>query len=267
MKILHLTDIHFRKTYPSHLDHYKQFLPLMNSPRTFLEQVSKLIEDEKIDLIINSGDLTDDGDLDDYKELKRLFEEYFSGISQVISMGNHDNHLLFYDAFNLKKHRNNTPFFNQVYDAHNYRIVIFDNTYQGSANGFFVTEQLQWLEKTLAASKDKNVILVMHHHILDIKDQVPPVNHNQEFERIIHDSSVIFVLCGHTHHAYQGEYLNRPFSVGPSLSFRGVLERPTNSLRIEEHPGFQIIELHAQTIQIRPIFLYPTPILLGTILL
>lgn len=263
MKILHITDIHYRKKYPKNTNNYKQFLPNMNPPKRFLETVAKLINEEEIDFLINSGDLTDDGDLDDYLELKLLLNRNFGHLDHVHCLGNHDNHQLFFDAFNYPKKKHQEKYFNQVWDFEDLRVVVFDNTFEKTADGQFVNQQIQWLDHIMNESKSKKVLLVMHHHIMSSKHQVPPVKRNRSFENIVKSSSIVGIICGHTHHAYQGMYLNKPFSIGPSLSFRGVLNKDFNYVIFEENPGFQIIEIINNDIRFKPIYLLDDPIFLG----
>jgi 3',5'-cyclic-AMP phosphodiesterase len=265
VKILHLSDIHYRISYPKTNESYKTFLPHMTSPEIFLEMVSKVITEEKIDLIITSGDLTDDGNLEDYLKLKKLFEQYFNGIPHIIGLGNHDHHDNFYNAFNYLENRGQVDFFNHVVDYKGLRVVVFDNTFKGSPNGAFEPSQLVWLNQTLKDSKAYRVILVMHHHLLDIKNQVPAVKETIDFSKIIEDSSVVAIICGHAHHAYEGLYMNKPYALAPSLSFRGVVEKETGDVRFEEYPGYQVIHVTEDQLSFKNYYLLDEPKVLGKI--
>ena len=264
MKILHMSDLHYRNTYPKVDGSYKSFLPQMTSPGIFLEMTSAIVVHEQVDLIIISGDLTDDGDVDDYRELKRLFKQYFGHIPHIIGLGNHDNHHVFYEVFEYDKYaKNNETHFNHVVDYQDLRIVIFDNTYNSSPNGSFAPSQLSWLKSTLEASQSSRILLVMHHHLLDLHHQVPAIEISDEFKQMIENSSIIGIICGHTHHAYEGLFMNKPYALAPSLSFRGVAEKETGHVRFEEFPGYQIIEIDGKDISFHNHYLLDQPRLLG----
>lgn len=67
MDILHLSDIHFRRNYEKTKDGYKGMLTKMENPLIRLESsLTSLLKIKKIDLVIISGDLTEDGEPEDY---------------------------------------------------------------------------------------------------------------------------------------------------------------------------------------------------------
>ena len=86
MKILHISDIHYRKTYEPSESGYKAVLYRMQSP---LEPLSyclsrALSEHPNPDCLLISGDLTEDGCASDYAELRAFIESQVGNIPVIV---------------------------------------------------------------------------------------------------------------------------------------------------------------------------------------
>lgn len=158
MNVLHISDIHFRESYLPCEEGYQGMLAAMQNPLIPLEEC---IQDAKaraaIDLVVISGDLTEDGAPADYASLKQYLEKAFGSVPIVVTLGNHDIKRHFRQGWQGKsvETASDTPF-NQVYETETLAIVTFDNSCYGYADGIVDERQFEWLQATLAQLKEKN---------------------------------------------------------------------------------------------------------------
>jgi len=175
MNVLHISDIHFRESYLPCEEGYQGMLAAMQNPLIPLEEC---IQDAKarvaIDLVVISGDLTEDGAPADYASLKRYLEKAFGSVPIVVTLGNHDIKRHFRQGWQGKsvETASDTPF-NQVYETETLAIVTFDNSCYGYANGIVDERQFEWLQATLAQLKEKKIVFVTHHHLLPDQASTP----------------------------------------------------------------------------------------------
>lgn len=91
MNILHISDIHFRREYEACDEGYKGMLAKMQNPLIPLgECLTHLQSQTALDLVIISGDLTEDGEIDDYRYLKDWLKKALGDTEIIVTLGNHD---------------------------------------------------------------------------------------------------------------------------------------------------------------------------------
>ena len=214
MNVLHISDIHFRESYLPCEEGYQGMLAAMQNPLIPLEEC---IQDAKaraaIDLVVISGDLTEDGAPADYASLKQYLEKAFGSVPIVVTLGNHDIKRHFRQGWQGKsvETASDTPF-NQVYETETLAIVTFDNSCYGYADGIVDERQFEWLQATLAQLKEKKIVFVTHHHC---------------------------ILSGHTHHAFTGTIAGIPYYTVASMSFVGE-DEGDGMVRFEERYGYNL---------------------------
>ena len=101
MKILHISDIHYRQSYEPCEKGYKAVLYRMQSP---LEPLGSCLAQAResypnLDCLLISGDLTEDGTAEDYAQLRQFIEDQVGGLPVVVTLGNHDNKASFYQGW------------------------------------------------------------------------------------------------------------------------------------------------------------------------
>jgi 3',5'-cyclic AMP phosphodiesterase CpdA len=145
------------------------------------------MKDQKPDLVIAAGDLTDRGEKKYYRSLQKSMQ----GTKVLWAKGNHDG-----SRFNLLSEEN------YFIDFDGWRFIVLDSSRQfGSSTGFLENFQLSLLAEWL--DTDKNIAIVMHH---------PPFFYNSragiytEKKETVHDNlfnvltpNVKYVLSGHWH--------------------------------------------------------------------
>ena len=184
MNILHISDIHFRREYETSEGGYKGMLAKMQSPLIPLEKyLHQLQERTTLDLVIISGDLTEDGEVEDYRYLKNWLQEALGETEMIVTLGNHDIKENFWAGWFGEK-ASEKPY-NQVVMYPEFTVISFDNSSYGYADGIVDEQQLQWLAEVLEEYKEQPIILVTHHHLLPQQSNMPKWPGTERFLALI----------------------------------------------------------------------------------
>ena len=231
MILLHISDIHFLREYKKEEEGYNSIFNNMTNPIDQIKKLMSKVNKDKLDFIIITGDLVEGGNSEDYRELKKNLNEIFEGIPYIVTLGNHDNKAEFYKGW-LNEDLGNKPY-NATMNIGDIKVISFDNSEYHNPDGIIDSERCEWLREELKKDNDKNVILMLHHHLLKEQFNLPPASYDNEFEEIIKNSSIIAIFSGHTHHPYKGEFMGKPYFTSGSLSFVGYNEED-GRVRFEE---------------------------------
>ena len=91
MRILQLSDIHYRTHYTND-NAYERLLAKLESPLKHLELcLQDALQHGKYNCICLTGDICDNGSVDDYQTVESIVKKYFPEIPIIAIPGNHDN--------------------------------------------------------------------------------------------------------------------------------------------------------------------------------
>jgi len=216
MIIVQLSDLHVGS----------QFLPEV------FETVVKEVNEINPDVIVITGDLTNEGLMKEYKKCKSLLTKF--NTKKIISIsGNHDyrntGYLLFKKFFPFKT----------VNELDDDVVLVTVGTARPDRNeGEVGYRQNLWLERTMKKYKDKVKIVAMHHHLISIpdtgSDQLTVVDAG-DILRTVLDTQVDVVLCGHKHRPWAwnfGKLTVVNAGTVTSERVRGLFENTYNILTI-----------------------------------
>ena len=204
----------------------------------FRQEIFDILVDEinnKInpDLIIITGDLTDDGILFQFEkavsEIKRLECE-----NKITIPGNHDyrhtGYLVFKKFFSSK----------QIYEFDDVVVATLGTARPERDEGEVGYRQNLWLEKSLSKFQDKKKIIAMHHHLIGIpdtgSDKVIILDAGDTLRACL-ESSVDLVLCGHKHRPWLWKLGSLEIvyaGTASSSRYRGFFENSYNIIEIAE---------------------------------
>lgn len=260
MNILHLSDIHFRNQYEKAETGYLSALYQMTSPLVHLKKCFEQIDRSKLDAVAISGDLTEAGMQQDYRDLKVFLEKALGDIPLIVTLGNHDNKLAFREGWGLTTGDVSDPDapYNAVLDVDDVRILSLDNAISGYADGIIIPEQFLWLKNALSDAVGRKVVLVLHHPLLANQADIPSASWEPDFYELIKNSGILGILCGHTHHSYFGSFADVPNTTAPSMSFRAK-RGPGTYLEFEEYPGYQVCNFSDMGMAVNTVYLYHQP--------
>ena len=216
MIIVQLSDLHVGS----------QFLPEV------FETLVKEVNGLHPDVIVITGDLTNEGLMKEYEKCKSLLTKF--NTKKIISIsGNHDyrntGYLLFKKFF---------PF-QTVNELDDDIVLVTVGTARPDRNeGEVGYRQNLWLERTMKKYKDKIKIVAMHHHLIPIpdtgSDQLTVVDAGDVLRTVL-DSQVDVVLCGHKHRPWAwnfGKLTIVNAGTATSERVRGLFENTYNILTI-----------------------------------
>jgi 3',5'-cyclic AMP phosphodiesterase CpdA len=222
-------------------------------PQLGLVEVLDAIEASGIDpqAIIFSGDLTDKGKVEAYRQLRTICEAYANrmGTRIIWAMGNHDERTNF-QRFMLDEEPQPGPV-DRRYDLGGLRVLVLDSSIPGFHHGEIGEDQLRWLADELETPADDGTLLVMHH------PPVPPVQdlgvlselRNQEgLARVLEGSDVVGILSGHTHCSVFSAFAGIPVSVAASTSYTQNLALPSGTMQGRDGArSFNLVRIHGRT--------------------
>ncbi|MGX6972887.1 metallophosphoesterase family protein [Vagococcus lutrae] len=241
MNILHISDIHYCQNDKMDSTRYKGMIYKMDNPLIHLEKCLKEAEKKRqIDLLLISGDLTEDGSVEDYVYLKKWFKEQVPDIKIIVTLGNHDIKENFYKGW-LDKTPSNDPY-NLVETFEDFYLISFDSSVYGLADGSMSDDQFNWLEKQLNTCKDKPVILMTHHHILKKQSSTPVLPESNRLINLIRGYSISSFVNGHTHHIFNGDIHGIPYFTVNGMSFVGE-DEGDGWVRFEQKYGYNIYQI------------------------
>ena len=223
MKIVQISDLHVGSQF------------LQEKFDILVEEVNEI----NPDVIVITGDLTNEGLMSEYKECKSLLTQ-FNTKKMIVISGNHDyrntGYLLFKKFF---------PF-DTVNELDDDVVLVTVGTARPDRNvGEVGYRQNLWLERTMKKYKDKVKIVAMHHHLIAIpdtgSDQLTVVDAGDVL-RIVLDTKVDVVLCGHKPRPWAwnfGKLTVVNAGTATSERVRGFFENTYNILTISEK-GFTL---------------------------
>ncbi len=145
MKILHISDSHVSSS------HFKK-----KSLKIALSEIKK----KSYDLFVHSGDLTQQGKLDEYQKAKKFFDNI--PIPSVMVPGNHDKRS---GGISLYKNFIGKP--SGVKEIHNAVIIYVDSGVADTNDGRVGMIKYNMIKDNLKKHQTKDIkILVLHHHIV-----------------------------------------------------------------------------------------------------
>lgn len=172
------------------------------------------------DLVVISGDLTDEGTEDEYQKLRELLVELRRPF--VVLPGNHDDRGKLRAAFSDHAWLPNEGALSFALDVGELRLVALDTSVPGLHHGELDADTLAWLDSELTEHRSRTVVIVMHHPpfmtgipYLDIYG----LRNADAFARVLaRHSNVDRILAGHVHRSMQTRLGSVPVLTCPSTT-------------------------------------------------
>jgi Icc protein len=235
-KIIQITDTHINA------DPSTRIFGLVNTEATFLDVLEK-VKHEKPDLVIATGDLSQDGSIASYQRLKSHLNTLNCDVYAIY--GNHDiaknfdEHLL---GGNIKKTPLlKTPFAN---------IIFLNSLFPGRDSGVISDEELERLDTSL--DEHDNCIPVIHHHFVPLDSTIDKyILENRDLLLNVllkHKDKIKFCVTGHVHGFHQVEF--EGIKIYSSLS-TCIQFAKTKTLMFEnKKPGYTVYSFNNDVYQV-----------------
>lgn len=182
-RIVHISDLHFGPEFQT----------------SVFEQAVDEINNIEPDVLVASGDLTENGLVSQYRSAKRSLDT-IKCKKRVFCSGNHDyrstGYLLFKEFFPGKP----------VLKEDGIVFAVISTARPERNEGEVGHRQVLWLDETFRKYKRLTKIAVIHHHLIQVPDTGPdniPVIDAGDTLRTIIESKVRLVLGGHRHRPWR----------------------------------------------------------------
>lgn len=157
-----------------------------------------LDEQPRIDLLLATGDLSQDGSLESYRQFRELSERIDAPVRWC--PGNHD------ELAAMEEAARHSEMMAPVLDIGAWRVTLLDTLVPGEVHGMLRDDQLALLERSLQEAPERHHLVCLHHHPVVIgsrwMDSIGLRNHDAFFEVIDRYSCVRAVLWGHIHQEF-----------------------------------------------------------------
>ncbi|MDO8698353.1 MAG: metallophosphoesterase, partial [Pseudomonas sp.] len=127
-----------------------------------LQRVIERVLDEQpsIDLLLASGDLSQDGSLASYQRFRQLTAQIPAPARWF--PGNHD------DVTAMQAACAGSELLQPIIDLGNWRVVLLDTSIVDAVPGFLAAAQLELLARALREGGARHVLIALHHHPVSI---------------------------------------------------------------------------------------------------
>lgn len=171
------------------------------------------------DLMVLSGDITDNGDLDSFNKTADLLAACPFPVWPMV--GNHDTREALVQAF--PQVVLDDGFLHYAIEAEGMRILLLDTLENGRHGGGFCEARAAWLSGQLDAAPDTPTLIFMHHPPvvsgIEWMDPVPGEGWIERFGAAVEGRSQILAIhCGHLHRPLATTFRGIPLHVTPSVA-------------------------------------------------
>ncbi|GGX74957.1 3',5'-cyclic adenosine monophosphate phosphodiesterase CpdA [Saccharospirillum salsuginis] len=199
-------------------------------------------ERDRIDLILATGDIAQDGSVEAYQRFIHDVDRFKAPIRWTA--GNHD------DRANMKAALSNgrTSIDRPVYTSDDWVVILLDSTVPGKVYGNLGPDQLALLDRLLTQHADKHALVTFHHHPLDMgstwMDKIGIKNKDALHRVLKRHTNVRVVLWGHVHQNSDQMIDGVRYISTPSTCVQ--FEPGTHDFSIDHQgPGYRWLDLNA----------------------
>jgi len=170
-------------------------------------------------MLVLSGDITDNGDLESFEKTAALLAECPFPVWPMV--GNHDTREALVEAF--PQVRLDGGFLHYVVEADGLRLLLLDTLENGRHGGAFCEARAAWLSAQLDAAPDTPTLIFMHHPPvvsgIEWMDPAPDEAWIARFGAAVEGRAQILAIhCGHLHRPLATTFRGIPLNVTPSVA-------------------------------------------------
>ncbi|MFG2443234.1 metallophosphoesterase [Nocardia fluminea] len=219
---------------------------------------------QHVDVLIFSGDLSDNGSPEAYRRLRAAVEPVAAelGAEIVYAMGNHDERTAFGIELLGRDTVNPDLPHDQCVEIAGVRIIVLDSTTPFQHDGKLEPEQLAWLADELRTPAPHGTVLVVHHpplrsplatlDFLRLKDA-------EQLAEVVAGTDVRMILCGHNHLTGASALAGIPVWIGPATAYRLDAMAPAGRHRGIAGFGYSRIDVMESAVLATAIDATPAP--------
>jgi len=239
MRIVQLSDSHLSRDKPSRAAELKACISAINA----LEP--------KPDLVVHTGDITHDGDREDYLIARKLLDEL--SVPYFVLAGNRDHRRWLIEVFSDGRHlRSDMAFAHYAVEDFDLRLIMLDSMSEESNKGQLCEARLEQIEQMVMADPSRPTALFIHHPPFRV--DVGPAPHNFEIwseadallaicQRLDHFRGL---FCGHVHRTFDTSIGTAQAYVLSSIASDLRWDNPNGPER-DHLPVFKVYDVSSET--------------------
>ena len=231
MIVAQITDTHIRRE-------GRRLHGIINSAkhlRRCIEHINSL--EPRPDLVIATGDLTDNGKSKEYRHLRKLLEAF--AMPMFLIPGNHDDRDRLRDAFSDHDYLPAAGYLQYVIDGYPLRLIGLDTTSSARAGGILDDARLMWFDERLSEQPEQRTFIFMHHPPfatgIRAMDALGFIGVERFASIVARHPQIERIAAGHVHRAMEVKWNGTVASVAPSTAYQLAL-----ALRSERALGFSL---------------------------
>lgn len=195
----------------------------------------------KIDLMVLSGDLSQDGSIMAYEYLADELKSF--GIPIYWIAGNHDDMDMMKQVYPRESMTNQKQII-----LKKWQIILLNSQKPKAVEGYLTASELQYLRQCLHSYPNHHTIIFFHHHPVSVGcgwlEPIGLQNATEFWEMIAPYPQIKGVFFGHVHQEFAQTIGNIPCYSAPSTCFQFKPKQVSFALE-KIPPGYRWIELHA----------------------
>jgi Icc protein len=233
LRIAQVTDLHLF----AESDQCLLGMPTLRSLNALITQLRQLRPQP--DLLLLTGDLSQDGSAASYAHVQRLFAPLEIPIYWL--PGNHDH---------VKVMERSLTQFNadKSFRCGSWQFILLNSQDPGCVHGRLSKESLQWLDRQLAENLDVPTLVSLHHPPFAVNStwlDTSTLQNSAELLKVLDRyPQVKLVVFGHIHQEFQRQRKTVIYLGTPSTCIQFACESDEFALG-KEDPGFRLIELYS----------------------
>lgn len=232
LRILHLSDTHL---FGDGALHYG----VVDTTAALDRVLARAGELKRLDLVVCSGDLSDDGSPASYRLLRERIDAFAGarGAQVAYVMGNHDGRDGFEEVLGSRI---------GLTEVRGFRLIRLDTSVPGYGSGRLDEARLAWLREQLAEPAPNGTIVALHHaptpassallRALELRDPRALLD-------VCALGDVRLILGGHYHHARVAIERGLPIAIAPGIANTSDPLAPPGHERAVVGSGFAVVEL------------------------
>ncbi|WP_439860740.1 3',5'-cyclic-AMP phosphodiesterase [Pseudomonas sp. MBLB4136] len=206
-----------------------------------LQRVIELVlqEQPQIDLMLASGDLSQDGSEASYAHFRQLTAAIPAPARWF--PGNHDELPAMHSACA------GSDLLEPVVDLGNWRIILLDSSIPGAVPGYLADQQLELLERALSEAPERHHLICLHHHPVSIgcawMEPIGVRNPEALFAVLERHSQARALLWGHIHQEFDQQRGDLRLLASPSTCVQFTPR--SEDFQVDScAPGYRWLRLH-----------------------
>jgi 3',5'-cyclic-AMP phosphodiesterase len=211
----------------------------MNTRDSLQKVIERVRERQpRIDLVLATGDLSQDGSLASYQQFRDLTRQLDAPARWI--PGNHDEPQIMAEA------AVQSALLESVVDIGNWRVTLLDSAVPGSVPGYLQDDQLQLLVRSLSEAPQRHHLVCLHHHPVSIgcawMEPIGLRNPEAFFDVLDRFPHVRAVLWGHVHQEIDQMRGNVRLLASPSTCIQ--FEPGSEDFKVgDQAPGYRWLRL------------------------